>query len=550
MQSGRPVVPRAARLRVPLHLPDGAARVVAIVAVLGFTAVAAILRAHALGARFWIDEGISVGIASHPLTAIPGVLRQDGSPPLYYVLLHVWMALLGHREAAVHELSYACAVLAVPAGWWAATAAFGRWAAACCAAFLALSPFVGLYADEARMYTLVLLLAVLTTGAFLRAYVLRRRGHLITFALLMAALLYTHAWAAFLALSLALGALLLVAAGPDRRSLAIDVVLGFGAAALLYVPWLPTLAYQTAHTGAPWSHRPGTRSLTSAMWRMLNGRTPERIVLLAAVAGGVLGLVRGDGIRRRATLVAVLAAAGTLLVAFAWSRTATPAWALRYLVMVLAPLAVAVGCGLGRLGLLGLATPLVVFALFWHGKPTDRTLHNKSDVQHVASRLGADLPRGSIVFSTQPEEVPVLAYYLPGGLRYWTPLGPVADPGVMDWRDAMPRLRAARFGHVVPAMLRAVPPGGRVLLVRPEFSHPDAPWTRRIRQITRSWGSLLRHRMTTVASVVPAHGSSRSTVTGVVLERAAAASPTRRHPRRTGAAASSARGGPRRPAAR
>ena len=39
---------------------------------------------------------------------------------------------------------------------------------------MALDPYVGLYADETRMYSLLLLLALLVCGAFLRAFVLRR----------------------------------------------------------------------------------------------------------------------------------------------------------------------------------------------------------------------------------------------------------------------------------------------------------------------------------------------------------------------------------------
>ena len=45
------------------------------------------LRTQAIHARFWIDEGLSVGICSHSLTDIPAVLRIDGSPPLYYMIL-------------------------------------------------------------------------------------------------------------------------------------------------------------------------------------------------------------------------------------------------------------------------------------------------------------------------------------------------------------------------------------------------------------------------------------------------------------------------------
>ena len=48
------------------------------------------LRSSQLGQGFWIDEGISVGIAHHHWSSIPHVLRQDGSPP---ALLHAARAL-------------------------------------------------------------------------------------------------------------------------------------------------------------------------------------------------------------------------------------------------------------------------------------------------------------------------------------------------------------------------------------------------------------------------------------------------------------------------
>src|SRR5690242_9570581 len=95
--------------RAPRARPAGR-RLLVAAAVAALIAVAAVLRLRALSAPYWIDEGISVGISSHPLSAIPGVLRQDGSPPLYYLLLHVWMALFGSAPQATHALS---AVLAI-----------------------------------------------------------------------------------------------------------------------------------------------------------------------------------------------------------------------------------------------------------------------------------------------------------------------------------------------------------------------------------------------------------------------------------------------------
>ena len=44
---------------------------------------------------------------------------MDGSPPLYYMLLHVWMSWFGNGEAATHWLSMLFAALTVPVGYWA-----------------------------------------------------------------------------------------------------------------------------------------------------------------------------------------------------------------------------------------------------------------------------------------------------------------------------------------------------------------------------------------------------------------------------------------------
>jgi uncharacterized membrane protein len=63
------------------------------------------VRSRQLHAGFWIDEGISVGIAHEHWTSIPHLLRQDGSPPLYYMLLGIWVRLFGVSEAATHKLS-------------------------------------------------------------------------------------------------------------------------------------------------------------------------------------------------------------------------------------------------------------------------------------------------------------------------------------------------------------------------------------------------------------------------------------------------------------
>ena len=491
-----------------------------VAGVAALTAIAAVLRLDALSAPYWIDEGISVGISSHHLAAIPGLLREDGSPPLYYVLLHVWISLFGSAPAATHLLSALLAIACVPVGYWAA-APFGPWAGLSAAGLMAFDPYVGLYADETRMYSLVLLLGLALCGAFVRAFVRRERVHVATFAVLAALILYTHAWGLFLVGATGVGVLALVAAGPDRRGLVRDGVLAFGGAALLFAPWLPTLLYQSAHTGAPWSHRPTGRSVVRAMARIWSGRTAELVLLPLAAAGLAAAVLRGRPQARRGALAVTVVAGATLASAYAYSRLGSPAWALRYMVVVLAPMAVLAASGLGGLSALGPIAVVAVAFVAWHGRPTAATLQRKSNVAHVARALAPALGAGTLVFSTQPEQVPELAHELPAGMRFLTPLGPVADPGVMDWRDAMPRLRAARFAPVLETRVRDLRRGGRLLLVQPRFSHPDSPWTRTIREIARRWGRALRHTglVRSLRVVRPSHGSSRSTVAATLMVR-------------------------------
>src|SRR5262249_15467068 len=63
------------------------------------------MRTRSLSAQFWMDEAITTGIASPPLSAPRGILRHDGTPPLYYMLLHVWIQIFGASESATHALS-------------------------------------------------------------------------------------------------------------------------------------------------------------------------------------------------------------------------------------------------------------------------------------------------------------------------------------------------------------------------------------------------------------------------------------------------------------
>src|SRR5919206_4240417 len=233
------------------------------------------VRSRELGIGFWIDEGLSVGIADRPLSDIPTALRQDGSPPVYYTLLHFWIRLVGTGEAQVRGLSLLCALAIIPLAWWGARRLFGARAGWFAAMLATLDPFLTQYAQEARMYALVALLTTVATTCFVAAYALdarsprARRPWLAGFSVSVAIALYTHNWALFFTVACAAAWLALwwLAAAERRRELVREALIGFGGAVVLYLPWVPTTLYQAAHTGAPWADAPSLSALLSVPGR-------------------------------------------------------------------------------------------------------------------------------------------------------------------------------------------------------------------------------------------------------------------------------------------
>ena len=319
-----------------------------VVGLAALTGLSAYLRMRSFNAAFWIDEGLSYGISSHHLFSIPHVLRQDGSPPLYYMLLHVWMGVFGTSEATTHTLSLIFALLTIPVGYWAGRSLFSERAGWFVAVLFALNSYLTTYAQETRMYSLLTLLALVTTACFLHAFVFRRRGYLPVLAVSMALLVYTHNWGAFLIAATLVAFAFLVWRSDDRRALIRDGALAYGGALLLFAPWLPTLLFQSRHTGAPWSNVPSLGILLKAPSTTLDGDRIGFLLLLGGGAGLAGAIERRRGPERDALLTGLLLFVGTLFLAWLASQV-TPAWAYRYYAVFVGPMLLIGGVGLALL---------------------------------------------------------------------------------------------------------------------------------------------------------------------------------------------------------
>ncbi|MFN8454814.1 MAG: glycosyltransferase family 39 protein [Anaerolineae bacterium] len=115
----------------------------------------------------WGDEGWSFYFAAQPLPQLLFLTATDIHPPLYYILLKLWLAMAGYGPESARFFSVVVGTLLIPVMSGLArhlvSQRAGRIAAA---AVTALMPLAIYYSQEVRMYGLVTLLGTLAVYFF------------------------------------------------------------------------------------------------------------------------------------------------------------------------------------------------------------------------------------------------------------------------------------------------------------------------------------------------------------------------------------------------
>jgi mannosyltransferase len=435
---------------------------VALLAV-GAVLLAGIVARFLVISPLWLDEAQSVAIARLPLGQLFQALREDGSPPLYYLLLHGWIALFGTGTFAVRALSGVFSLLTLALGYRVSRQLAGRRAALAGLVLLTSSPFAIRYASETRMYSLIVLLVVL--GAMALRAVMRspRVWPVVGLGAVTGALLLTHLWAFDL---VAVVGLLALVGLRSHRAVSLRVLAGLVLGAVLFLPWLPSFLVQLAHTGTPWDRQRGFVAFPVALSALQGGSTIEAwtlgISLVLLIALGLLAVPSPHGpgarvqlaLRLRPSRVLLLATGlGTLLVAASVSLLSSSGVAARYTSVAMPSLLALAAFGitalptarsrnvtLGLVALLGLGTAYAAV-------PTPRT-----QAGQVASALDAAAAPGDLVVFCPDQLGPAVDRLAPRDLQLvvYPDLRPA---GRIDWTDYTERNASRTPDEVAAAVL-------------------------------------------------------------------------------------------------
>lgn len=476
---------------------------------LAIVAVAGGLRFYGLGQEsVWLDEAFTWVFVTEQYTTIELLTTlplEDVHPPLYYLIMHGWTAIAGSSEVALRVPSALFGVAVVGLTYVVGAKIFDEWAGVVAAAVVCVSTFHLYYSQEARMYSLLVLLTLASYYFFVDLAEGEAHGRwtVLGYVLVSVLLLYTHVYGLFVVL--AQSAYLvprMVLAGRGwpvmggggatglslRRWLGIQSVLAF-----LTAPWLLTLfvRFPTISEGGctsiAWIPEPCLSMVRQTIFRyffycgtadfyglgLTGGPLCEAIyltVLALALGLAVVGLIDVTESSRfdppgPKTLMVLLWFLTPIVVPFVLSQVVTPFLVTRYTIVASLPLFLLLGKGVrtlrplvpvgGRLLLVGvlvvgLAAPLATYY------EEDQKRQWRDAVETVESTASED----ALVLVSAPHVVAPYRYYARDSER--TPVG-IDDAAtlaevraVVDDHDSVWLVLSRTSGEALAAHLRSL----------------------------------------------------------------------------------------------
>jgi mannosyltransferase len=398
-------------------------------------AAGAVLRLWALdGQPLWLDEAGTIHFSSPALTSIWSwaTPNDNAGPPLYYSLMHQWMAA-GTSEFTLRLPSVIAGILVIPVVYALGFQISGHRVAVTAAALTAISPLQVAYSQEVRGYIFLALFAAIAMWAcatvidrrplrYGRATPFVRVARWPIYAVAAGAALLTHNTAVLIVL--AANAIMLLAWFrrwidlPTARVWLVTQVLTF----LIWLAWIPGLLTQMQGTATDfWITVPTgwqvARAVNDLYAAFVHFSRPDDAVLVWAVIAAVVCPLLAIGLwalrakRHFLALIvcfAVAAPVGQLAITFVWR----PVFREPSLIWASIPICLALAAGVTAMGRRTGAVALAVLVLLsaW-GIRNYFVLYEKDPWDQVASYVASEAADGDIVLLTTNAAALPFDYY-------------------------------------------------------------------------------------------------------------------------------------------
>lgn len=186
---------------------------------------------------FWEDESwLAIAIGDGAADVWTFASNRGVHPPLYFYIAFVLKPFISDMEYSLRWIGAMIALVGIALSYRLGAEIGGKRVGFYTALILAGSFFLMYYTRLARQYSLFYTLSALTTWLYWRWQARPSQKLLIALSLAQAANLYTHYFSAFLAVGIALHALLTMKPQRSWR-----IIAAFAGSGVLFLPWLPSI---------------------------------------------------------------------------------------------------------------------------------------------------------------------------------------------------------------------------------------------------------------------------------------------------------------------
>ncbi|NYH10139.1 glycosyltransferase family 39 protein [Pseudomonas moraviensis] len=345
----------------------------------------------------WLDEAFSVAV-SDPDNDFFNVYKEtmaDVHPPFYQVLLWLFFKVFGYAEMTGRYLSMFFGVLLIPAMFFLGRQLFSSRAGLICAWLATVNFYLVAYSQEARSYSLLVLLVVLSFIAFISVLHKCSALNVALYALVVAMLVNTH-YFGFLPVGSQVGLFFLVC---GRDVFKKKMIVKFLAAGLfVFLTLIPGALYILANFERKgfWVPIPNDRFFVE-LFSLYFGSLSLCVVVALLMIHGLGALIKDDG-KRESLWVLVVWSGVCVLVPYVRSVYFQPVLTMRNLIVVLPAILLLLGYGISllreRVTFYGVVIVVFCFSmtpLFADTKPVytlENQFHPNSQMRDVVRGMG------------------------------------------------------------------------------------------------------------------------------------------------------------------
>jgi uncharacterized membrane protein len=226
-----------------------------------------------------IDEPFSIYHSQANISEIFRMLPNENNPPLFFILLHFWIKLFGASTIAVRSLPMIFSSLAVVFVYGIGKVNYSRIIGLGAALIYTFSNLNMFHAHDTRVYSLFVLLAVMSMYYFFLYIKNVKINYLILFSVANVLLIYSHFFGFFI---LILQAVCILTINELRKNIFKKFLLSILIEFIAYLPYLYIFITRfLLSSGGTWVPRPDFSSLYGRLWMFSNG--PENMVFFCII---------------------------------------------------------------------------------------------------------------------------------------------------------------------------------------------------------------------------------------------------------------------------